>query len=42
MVRRLDLNDGNLILNDDEIEGFLEKTVTPAGTLGKADMPDGK
>ena len=39
MVRRLELNDGNLILNEEEIEGFLERTVTPIGTSGKADVP---
>ena len=39
MVRRLELNDGNLILNEDEIEGFLERTVTSIGTSGKADIP---
>ena len=39
MVRRLELNNGNLILNEDEIEGFLERTVTPIGTSGKADVP---
>ena len=39
MVRRLELNNGNLILNEDEIEGFLERTVRPIGTSGKADIP---
>ncbi len=39
MVRKLELNKGNLILKEDEIEGFLERTVTPIGTSGKADIP---
>ena len=39
MVRRLELNVGNLILNEDEIEGFLERTVSPIETSGKADIP---
>ena len=39
MVRRLELDNGKLILNEDEIEGFLERTVTPIGTSGKADVP---
>ena len=38
-MRILELNDGNLILNEDEIEGFLERTVKPIGTSGKADIP---
>ena len=39
MVRRLELDNGKLILNEDEIEGFLERTVTPIGRSGKADVP---
>ncbi len=39
MVRRLELENGKLILKDDEIEGFLERTVTPIGMSGKADIP---
>lgn len=39
MVRRLELDQGKLALNEDEIEGFLERTVTPIGTSGKADVP---
>ena len=38
MVRRLELNNSNLVLKEDEIEGFLERTVTPIGTSGKADI----
>ena len=39
MVRRLELDNGKLILKEDEVEGFLEKTVTPIGMSGKADIP---
>lgn len=39
MVRRLELDNGKLVLEEDEIEGFLERTVTPIGTSGKADIP---
>jgi len=39
MVRRLELNNGKLVLKEDEIEGFLERTVTPIGKSGKADIP---
>ena len=28
-----------LILKEDEVEGFLERTVTPIGMSGKADIP---
>jgi putative transposon-encoded protein len=39
MVRRIELNKQNLSLTEDEIEGFLERTVTPIGTSAKADVP---
>ncbi|MCL4333667.1 MAG: DUF2080 family transposase-associated protein [Candidatus Thermoplasmatota archaeon] len=39
MVRRLELNKGKLVLSEDEVEGFLERTVTPIGMSGKADIP---
>ena len=39
MVRKLELDKGKLILKEDEIEGFLERTVTPIGTSRKADIP---
>jgi len=39
MVRRLEVNNGKLVLKEDEIEGFLDRTVTPIGTSGKADIP---
>ncbi|MEM0136740.1 MAG: DUF2080 family transposase-associated protein [Thermoplasmatales archaeon] len=39
MVRKLELEAGKLILSEDEIEGFLERTVTSIGMSGKADIP---
>lgn len=39
MVRKLELETGKLLLSEDEIEGFLERTVTPIGMSGKADVP---
>ncbi|QRF74917.1 Putative transposon-encoded protein [Thermoplasmatales archaeon] len=39
MVRKLELETGILILSEDEIEGFLERTVTPIEMSGKADNP---
>ncbi len=39
MPRKIELNKGKLTLNESEIEGFLERTVTPIGTSAKADVP---
>lgn len=39
MVRIIELKKETLILKDSEIEGFLERVVTPFGTSGKADVP---
>jgi len=39
MVRKLELETGRLVLIEDEIEGFLERTVSSIGTSGKADIP---
>lgn len=39
MARRLELNEDKIVLYEDEIEGFLKRTVTPTGTSGKADNP---
>ncbi len=39
MVRRLEFENGKLILSEDEIDGFLERTVMPIVTSGKADAP---
>ena len=33
------LNKGKLVLKDEEVEGFLERIVTPIGTSAKADVP---
>jgi len=33
------LNKGKLFLREDEVEGFLERVVTPIGTSAKADVP---
>jgi putative transposon-encoded protein len=38
-VKKLELENGKLIQSDDEIEGFLERMVTPLGMFGKADIP---
>jgi putative transposon-encoded protein len=39
MARKIELKQGKLLLKEDEIEGFLERTVTPIGTSAKADVP---
>jgi putative transposon-encoded protein len=39
MARIIELKKRDLILKDDDIEGFLERTVTPFGTSAKADVP---
>jgi putative transposon-encoded protein len=39
MARVIELKKENLILKDSEIEGFLERVVTPFGTSAKADVP---
>lgn len=38
-MRIIKVNKGKLTLKDEEIEGFLERTVTPIGTSAKADVP---
>jgi len=38
-MRIVKVNKGKLILKDEEIEGFLERIVTPIGTSAKADVP---
>ncbi len=38
-MRIVKLNKGKLALKDDEIDGFLERVVTPIGTSAKADVP---
>ena len=39
MARKVEIKKGNLILTNNKIEGFLERTVTPIGTSAKADVP---
>ncbi len=38
-MREIKVNKGKLSLKDEEIEGFLERVVTPIGTSAKADIP---
>jgi putative transposon-encoded protein len=37
--RKVELNKEKLSFTDNEIEGFLERVVTPIGTSAKADVP---
>jgi len=39
IMRIIKLNKGKLSLKEDEIDGFLERIVTPIGTSAKADVP---
>ena len=39
MPRKIELKKESLTLKDNEIEGFLERIVTPFGTSAKADVP---
>jgi len=39
MARIIELKKEELILKDSEIEGFLERVVTPFGTSAKVDVP---
>jgi putative transposon-encoded protein len=39
MPRKIELEKGTLSFTEKEIEGFLERTVTPIGTSAKADIP---
>ncbi len=36
---KIEIKKGALTLRDEGIDGFLERTVTPIGTSGKADVP---
>ena len=38
-MRVIKLNKGKLFLKDEQVEGFLERVVTPIGTSAKADVP---
>ena len=39
MARIIELKKEELTLKENEIEGFLERVVTPFGTSAKADVP---
>jgi len=39
MPRRIELNTSGFSLTESEIDGFLERVVTPIGTSAKADVP---
>ena len=39
MPREVELNKGGFFLAESEVEGFLERAVTPIGTLAKVDVP---
>jgi putative transposon-encoded protein len=39
MARKIELKKTELVLKDSEIDGFLERVVTPFGTSAKADVP---
>lgn len=39
MARKIELIKERLTLRDDDVEGFLERAVTPFGTSAKADVP---
>lgn len=39
MARKIELRKETLILKDRNIEGFLERVVTPFGTSAKVDVP---
>ena len=38
-MRRINLDKGKLTLHEDEVLGFIEKTVTPFGNSAKVDCP---
>jgi len=39
MPRKIEINKRKLQLTESNIEGFLERTITPIGTSAKADVP---
>lgn len=39
MVRKIELNKEGFFLSENDVEGFLERTVTPIGNSAKADVP---
>ncbi len=38
-MRTIKVNNGKLWLREDQIEGFIEKIVTPSGNGAKVDVP---
>jgi len=38
-MRKITLNKGRLVLEEDEVLGFIEKRVTPFGNSAKVDCP---
>ncbi|KXA92311.1 hypothetical protein AKJ64_03485 [candidate division MSBL1 archaeon SCGC-AAA259E17] len=39
MPRRIELETGELVLKEEEIEGFLEREVKPIGNTGRVNCP---
>ncbi|MDG6228578.1 MAG: DUF2080 family transposase-associated protein [Candidatus Thermoplasmatota archaeon] len=39
MSRTIELQQGTLLLKEDNVKGFLERTVNSIGTSGKVDVP---
>jgi len=39
MGRKVELNKDGFCLSENEVEGFLERVVTPLGNSAKADVP---
>ena len=39
MPRKIELKKGTFSLTENEVEGFLERMVTPIGTSAKANVP---
>ncbi|KXA92406.1 hypothetical protein AKJ39_03455 [candidate division MSBL1 archaeon SCGC-AAA259J03] len=39
MPRRIELEKGELVLKEEEIEGFLEREVKPIGNTGRVNCP---
>jgi len=39
LPRKVELNKEGFFLSESEVEGFLERVVTPIGTSAKADVP---
>ena len=39
MPRKIELKKGTFTLTENQVEGFLERVITPIGTSAKADVP---